>query len=72
MNSPGAKTATVLVTFLGRGRRLDQGYTKTCYRFEGGGQRCTPYFGLALLEELLAKRGEPLDRFAVLGTASSI
>lgn len=63
--------AHVLITFLGKGRRDGSGYERARYAFPGGGVRETPYFGLALLEELAAQ-SRPVDRLVVLGTGSSI
>jgi len=64
--------SSVLVTFLGKGRREDGGYRTARYRFAGGRERQTPYFGLALLEELAGQRGGPVDRLVVLGTVSVV
>jgi len=41
-----------LITFLGKGQKQDGGYRQATYQFPGGNQRTSPYFGLALLEEL--------------------
>lgn len=61
----------VLITFLGKGRKEQGGYQNADYRFESGDTRSTPFFGLALLEELSA-RDVPVDHLVVLGTCSSI
>jgi CRISPR-associated Csx2 family protein len=61
----------VLITFLGKGRKEQGGYQKANYQFEGGDTRSTPFFGLALLEELSA-RNFAVDHLVVLGTCSSI
>ncbi len=63
--------AHVMTTILGRGRADQDGYRTADYRFESGAVRRTPYFGLALLEEL-AQAGSPADRVVVLGTGGSI
>lgn len=60
-----------LITFLGKGQKHDGGYRQATYRFPGGNQRTSPYFGLALLEELSVSTA-PVDHLLVLGTASSI
>lgn len=60
-----------LITFLGKGQKQEGGYRQTTYRFSSGNQRITPYFGLALLEELSAS-SSPVDHLLVLGTSSSI
>jgi len=60
-----------LITFLGKGQKQEGGYRQTTYRFSSGNQRTTPYFGLALLEELSAY-SSPVDHLLVLGTSSSI
>ncbi len=60
-----------LITFLGKGRRDEGGYRPANYLFSGGTVRTTPYFGLALLDEL-RDTGRPVDHLVVLGTSSSI
>lgn len=60
-----------LITFLGKGQKQDGGYRQATYQFPGGNQRTSPYFGLALLEELSTSIA-PVDHLLVLGTASSI
>lgn len=60
-----------LITFLGKGQKQEGGYRQTTYRFPGGNRRTSPYFGLALLEELSASCS-PADHLLVLGTSSSI
>ncbi len=60
-----------LITFLGRGGLGQDGYRTARYRFPSGAVRETPYFGLALLEELAAA-GHGVDRVVVLGTTGSI
>jgi CRISPR-associated Csx2 family protein len=56
-----------LVSFLGKGR-LDPstGYQTATYRFEGGSERTSPYFGLALTEHLRP------ERLVILGTSGSM
>lgn len=58
---------TTLISFLGRSQ-LDskQGYRTARYRFAGGVERETAYFGLALAEHLHA------DRLLLLGTPASM
>lgn len=61
-----------LITFLGKGSRDEKnGYRTADYRFDSGAVRTTPYFGLALLDEL-RESGGGIDRLVVLGTSSSI
>ncbi len=60
-----------LITFLGKGPRGEGGYRQACYRFDSGNSYMTPYFGIALLQELAAS-GDPADHLVVLGTGSSI
>ena len=62
--------AEKLITFLGKGQRHDGGYRPATYVFGQDRIHRTPYFGLALLEDL-ARHG-PLYEFIVCGTASSI
>ena len=55
-----------LVTFLGKGRdNVRTGYREACYRFDNGTERRTPFFGLALTEQL-----QP-DTLVILGTRGS-
>jgi CRISPR-associated Csx2 family protein len=63
--------AHILITFLGKGRKEQGGYQKTSYRFDSGTIRTTPFFGLALLEELSA-RDKIVEHLVVMGTSSSI
>ncbi len=60
-----------LLTFLGKGPEGDGGYRQACYLFDTGKKYRTPYFGIALLQEL-ATNGNPADHLVVLGTGSSI
>lgn len=54
------------VTFLGRGREnKTTGYRKATYKFPGGSEKTTAFFGLALAEHV-----QP-DRIVILGTCSS-
>lgn len=60
-------TETTLVSFLGKSQ-IDSktGYRPATYRFPGGVERRTPFFGLALREHVAP------DRMALLGTAASM
>jgi len=60
-----------LITFLGKGQKSEGGYRTAKYCFTTGNCRTSPFFGLALLEEL-AVSSAPVDHLLVLGTPSSI
>lgn len=60
-----------LITFLGKGTKERGDYHKACYLFDSGRSYTTPYFGIALLQEL-GSGGSPADHLVVLGTGSSI
>ena len=60
-----------LITFLGKGSRKEGGYRQACYLFDSGNTYTTPYFGIALLQELAAS-GDPANHLVILGTDSSI
>lgn len=60
-----------LITFLGKGRKAEGGYSTATYHFPGGTNKTKIFFGLALLEELATSR-TPVDHLLVLGTSSSI
>ena len=62
--------ARTLITFIGRGRKTGNGYQRTNYIFADNRHYTTPYFGLALLQDLA--REAQIDHFVVLGTAASI
>ncbi len=60
-----------LISFLGKGQKNGGGYRRTHYHFESSGRSYhTPFFGLALLQEL--GHIAPVDHFILLGTAASI
>ncbi len=60
-----------LITFLGKGQKSEGGYRTANYCFTEGRCRTSPFFGLALLEELAAS-STPVDHILILGTPSSI
>jgi len=61
-----------LITFLGRGNKVDGGYRTASYKFSDNEIYTTAYFGQALLQHLVLNIGRPVDEFIVLGTSQSI